>query len=255
MLDKSQLTQPVDTNTTLSPQEIAKFDQMAQEWWDPQGKFKTALAFNQARLAWFIPRIAEHFGRDSKAANCLMDLSVLDVGCGGGLVSEGLARLGANVTGIDASAVSIEVARRHAKHSGLPIEYSHQLSSSLVEEGRQFDVVVNAEVIEHVPDQARLIQECCQLVKPGGMLILATLNRTFKSFIIAIVGAEYVMRYLPIGTHDWRYFVKPRELEAMVNQQGLVLESGTGMKLNIITKHWELTHNQSVNYAQIYKKP
>lgn len=254
MLDKSQLSSTVNNSTTLSSEEIAKFDKMAKEWWDPNGKFKTALEFNAARLGWMIPQIAEHHGRNPLASECLMGINILDVGSGGGLVSEALAQKGAIVTGIDASAVSVEVAKRHAANTNLQVEYRHLLSRDLVMQGKQFDTVINAEVVEHVPDQKQLIKECCQLVKPGGQLLLATLNRTLKSYIIAILGAEYVMRYLPIGTHDWRYFVKPKELSAMAESNDVMLSTSTGMKYSPFSKQWRCVQDQSVNYIQAYIK-
>lgn len=255
MLDKSQLSSTAIKSTTLSSDEVAKFDKMAKEWWDPEGKFKTALEFNAARLSWMIPQIAKHHGRIPSDPDCLQGLTILDVGSGGGLVSEALAAKGADVTGIDASAVSIEVAKRHAAKSNLKVEYKHCLSSELVATAQQFDTVINAEVVEHVPDQQQLIKECCQLVKPSGQLLLATLNRTVKSYIIAILGAEYVMRYLPIGTHDWRFFVKPAELTGMAEANGTRLSSSTGMKYSPFSKQWRCTSDQSVNYIQAYKKP
>ncbi|WP_100657801.1 bifunctional 2-polyprenyl-6-hydroxyphenol methylase/3-demethylubiquinol 3-O-methyltransferase UbiG [Alteromonas flava] len=255
MLDKSQLSAPLSKSSTLSAAEVAKFDAMAREWWDPQGKFKTALEFNRARLEWFVAQIQAHFSCDPKHSDSLNGLNILDVGCGGGLVSEALAKLGANVTGIDASAVSIEVARSHARQSEITIDYRHQLSSDLVAQNAQFDVVINAEVVEHVPDQKQLISECCQLVKPGGLLILATLNRTIKSFVIAILGAEYVMRYLPRGTHDWRWFVKPKELREMTVSAGLQLTAQTGMSYRLLAKQWVESNSLAVNYAQAYGKP
>jgi 2-polyprenyl-6-hydroxyphenyl methylase/3-demethylubiquinone-9 3-methyltransferase len=252
MLDKSQLSP--QQNTTLSAAEIAKFDQMAVEWWDPAGKFKTALAFNEARLSWIIPAIIQHFGSQSSGNNTLQGLTVLDVGSGGGLVAEAIARRGAQVTGIDASAVSVEVAKRHTQLSGVHVYYRHELSAALVERGETFDVVINAEVVEHVPDQQQLIKECCELVKPGGLLLLATLNRTLKSYIIAIVGAEYVMRYLPRGTHDWRYFVKPSELTNMAKAHGCELKDSTGMSFNLLSRQWKCSNDQAVNYIQAYTK-
>ena len=254
MLDKSQLSGTSSYSTTLSSDEVAKFDKMAKEWWDPQGKFKTALEFNRARLAWMIPQIALHQGKDQSVSQCLQGVSVLDVGSGGGLVSEALAAHGASVTGIDASAVSIEVAKRHAQESRLTIDYQHCLSSDLVKQGKQFDTVINAEVVEHVPDQPQLIKECCQLVKPGGQLLLATLNRSIRSYIIAIIGAEYVMRYLPVGTHDWRYFVKPQELIDMTSSHGVEPSASTGMKYNPFSRQWRCVADHSVNYIQSYKK-
>ena len=254
MLDKSQLSPEIKNASTLSQEEVAKFDQMAKEWWDPKGKFKTALAFNNARLGWMVSEIGEHFSRDVSQASCLQGLTILDVGSGGGLISEKLAELGADVLGIDASAVSVEVASRHAELNKVKVQYEHKLSADLVAENRQFDIVINAEVVEHVPDQNQLIQECCQLTKPGGLLLLATLNRTLKSYIIAILGAEYVMRYLPVGTHDWRYFVKPVELAEMAQANGALLRRDTGMKLNPLSKAWRLSKDLSVNYIQSYVK-
>ncbi|WP_278383307.1 bifunctional 2-polyprenyl-6-hydroxyphenol methylase/3-demethylubiquinol 3-O-methyltransferase UbiG, partial [Alteromonas mediterranea] len=176
-----------------------------------------------------------------------------DIGSGGGLISEPLAALGAKVTGIDASSVSVEVAKRHALKSGVDVEYKHMLSSEAVMTGQQYDVVINAEVVEHVPDQRQLINECASLVRPGGLLILATLNRTIKSYVIAIVGAEYVMRYLPVGTHDWRKFVKPQELQAWVGDR-FALKHQTGMRLNPFKGEWLTTPSLSVNFIQAYSK-
>lgn len=244
MLDKSRLSQPININEA----EIAKFNQLAKEWWDPNGKFKTALEFNHARLGYFKQHIIKALKRPWH------DLSILDVGSGGGLVSENLAKLGAEVVGIDASATSVEVARAHALQSGVSVAYHHKTAEDMVKEKRLFDVVINAEVVEHVPDQQALIQQCGDLVKPGGILILATLNRTVKSFVIAIVGAEYVMRYLPIGTHDWRKFVKPNELQHWVAAGGLTLVEESGIALNPLKGVWHLTSNTSVNYMQCYLK-
>ena len=250
MLDKSSLSQPVTSNPTLKPEEVAKFDTLAKEWWDENGKMKSALAFNQARFAYIKSQIANHFSRDEQQSAPLSGLNILDVGSGGGLLSEPLAQAGADVLGIDASAVSVEVAKRHAEMTNTQnVNYQHMLSNELVSKGETFDVVINAEVVEHVKDQEQLIKECCALVKPGGLLILATLNKTIKSFIIAIVGAEYVMRYLPIGTHDWRYFVKPNRLKQWAQQHGCMLTAQTGMALNPLTGNWRYTSDMSVNYC------
>lgn len=268
MLDKSQKSAPIN----FSQQEIDRFDALAESWWDPNGNYKTALDFNRARLSVIESQIISHFLKSEQAqsspqnaptANSLTNathktkpftgLSIVDIGCGGGLISEPLALKGADVTGIDASAMSIEVAKRHARKSNVEVDYIHGLSSDLVSQGRQFDIVINAEVVEHVPDQVQLIKECASLVKPGGLLVLATLNRTIKSFIIAIVGAEYVMRYLPVGTHDWKKFVKPRELNQWIGE-GFTLKHETGMALNPFTKVWKLTPNPSVNYLQVYHR-
>ncbi|GGW83490.1 bifunctional 2-polyprenyl-6-hydroxyphenol methylase/3-demethylubiquinol 3-O-methyltransferase UbiG [Alteromonas halophila] len=251
MLDKSQRSKPMDSDN-MSADEIARFDAMAQEWWDPDGKFKTALAFNKARLDVMLRQLCLHFDRE-QGADCLRGIRILDVGCGGGLVSETLAGYGADVTGVDASAVSIEVARRHARQSNIDVHYRHGLSADIAREGMQFDGVINAEVVEHVPDQPALINECAGMVKPGGMLILATLNRTLKSFIVAIVGAEYVMRYLPVGTHDWRKFVTPGELQQWSGKE-FVKQFETGMRLNPFSGKWHTCHSTAVNYLQCYAK-
>ncbi|AWL11471.1 2-polyprenyl-6-hydroxyphenol methylase [Saliniradius amylolyticus] len=251
MINKSQLSQPI-SDDNISNEEIARFDAMAESWWDPEGSYKTAIAFNQARTEVMLAQIQQHFGLEH-ATKPLEGVSILDVGCGGGLVSETLALKGAQVTGIDASAVSIQVARRHAKKTGVSVNYQHALSSDMAKQHDRFDVVINAEVVEHVPDQKQLIRECSEMVHPGGMLILATLNRTVKSFIIAILGAEYVMRYLPIGTHDWRLFVKPAELNQWTGED-MKLTFETGMRLNPFSGQWRVCQSTRVNYLQCYRK-
>lgn len=253
MLDKSKVTGSV-SNDNVSEQEVARFNALAQEWWDPNGKYKTALAFNAARTEYMIAQLASCHQRDPSLPDCLAGLRILDVGCGGGLISEALAKRGATVTGVDASAMSIEVARRHAQQSGLSVDYRHCLAGQLLAEDERFDVVINAEVVEHVPDQAALINECARLVKPSGTLVLATLNRTVKSWIIAILGAEYVMRYLPVGTHDWKMFVKPEELAGWVATEHFKLVDETGMKLNPLTGIWRLSDSLAVNYIQVYRR-
>lgn len=246
MLDKSKKI----GDSNFSDEEIARFDALAQSWWDPKGQYKTALEFNRARLDVIKARINAHFGLDDTPQG-YHSLSIIDIGSGGGLISEPLAKMGASVTGIDASAVSVEVAKRHASQHNVEVQYRHMLSSEVVKEGKQYDVVINAEVVEHVPDQKQLIQECASMVKPGGLLILATLNRTIKSFVIAIVGAEYVMRYLPVGTHAWSKFVKPNELTAWVGDE-FTLTHQIGMKLNPFKGAWLTTSSLAVNYIQTY---
>ena len=248
MLDKSKKT----GDSNFSEQEVARFDALADSWWDPEGKYKTALDFNRARLNVIKAQIENHFGQGNLPPD-YSALSVIDIGSGGGLISEPLAKLGAQVTGIDASAVSVEVAKRHAQNTGVKVDYQHKLSSEVVEEGRQYDVVINAEVVEHVPDQQQLMRECASLVKPGGLLILATLNRTLKSYVVAIVGAEYVMRYLPIGTHDWKKFVKPSELKCWIGNE-FTLKYQVGMRLNPLKGEWLTTSSLAVNYIQTYSK-
>ncbi|GAA0859581.1 bifunctional 2-polyprenyl-6-hydroxyphenol methylase/3-demethylubiquinol 3-O-methyltransferase UbiG [Aliiglaciecola litoralis] len=240
MLDKSEVDAPL---TNLSKDEIAKFDRLADQWWDPQGKYQTALSFNAARLSFIKAQIQQHFASNSNT------VSVLDVGSGGGLISEPLAKAGYQVTGIDPSSVSVQVAKQHALRSSIEVNYIHGLASDLDPQKKQFDVVINAEVVEHVPDQQLLINQCAKLVKPGGLLILATLNRTVKSWLIAIVGAEYVMGYLPKGTHSWDKFVKPDELIAWTSEHGFCVRQSTGLSLNPLSKKWSLNQNLAVNYV------
>jgi 2-polyprenyl-6-hydroxyphenyl methylase/3-demethylubiquinone-9 3-methyltransferase len=254
MLDKSQLSSVTKENENISAEEIAKFDALAETWWDPNGKYKTALIFNKARSEYFIEKIATHFGRNHHSIDCLKDLSILDVGCGGGLVSEALAKAGATVTGIDASEMSIQVAKRHAIKSKLDITYKHMLAEHALKEDVQYDAVINAEVVEHVPLPKELVRECSQLTKDGGCLVMATLNRTLKSYLVGIVGAEYIMRYLPIGTHNWHMFIKPLELNSWASINRLQLIEEKGMKYSLLTKQWSLCKSLAVNYIQVYRK-
>lgn len=254
MLDKSQLNHlsgtKLQTSNTHSS-EVIKFNQLANEWWDPNGKFKRVLDFNACRWQVIARQISYHFGTNK--ANW-PSLSALDIGCGGGLLCEPMAKTGIKVTGIDASEMSVKVAQQHASQSGLLIDYQHSLSSELVAQGKQYDIVLNTEVIEHVPNQAQLMTECCQLLKPGGLLILATLNRTVKSFLFGIVGAEYVLRLLPIGTHAWRAFVKPDEITHMLNASGCHPLLATGVAFNPFTGTWKETSDLSVNYLLFAEK-
>ncbi len=255
MLDKSKLSPKMVENTTLNPQEIEKFDILAKEWWDENGKMKSAIKFNQARIAYIQSEICKHFHMASDDITSWNQLNILEVGSGGGMLSESLAQFGATVKGIDASAVSVEVARRHAQQTATTnVSYEHTLSKDLVEQGKTFDVVINAEVIEHVLDQETLIDECCTLVKPGGLVIVATLNKTLKAYVVAILGAEYVLRYLPIGTHDWRYFVKPKTLYNWVESRGFELSGETGMSYNPFSGKWHYSTNKSVNYCLCFRK-
>ena len=262
MLDKSKLT-PLkkgaasgeDTAGNFSSQEIAKFDALAENWWDPNGKHKTALEFNRARVEYFIAQICDFYKLDKNAEKPLKGLRILDVGCGGGLVCEPLAQAGAKVTGLDVSEMSIEVAKRHALMSKLDINYIHEHTQNFIESNENpFDVVINAEVIEHVPNQKELVSHCSKLCKVGGCVIMATLNRTIKSFVVGIVGAEYIMRYLPRGTHTWHFFVTPFELNSMGSISRLKLIAEIGMSYSLFTKRWRLSKSVAVNYVQIYEK-
>jgi 2-polyprenyl-6-hydroxyphenyl methylase/3-demethylubiquinone-9 3-methyltransferase len=260
MLDKNKLntikndTSRLSASSNFSPTEIAKFDQLAESWWDINGQYKTALEFNRARVEYFIAQICIHYGRDSKEMYPLQGLHILDVGCGGGLVCEPLAKAGATVVGIDVSEISIEVAKRHALKSQLTIEYRHEYAQyTCANDKKRYDIVINAEVIEHVPNQSDLVQQCSQLCKIEGCVIMATLNRTIKSYLVGIVGAEYILRYLPIGTHSWPDFVTPLELNHMASRARMQLITEMGMAYNLFTKKWRTTTNLGVNYVQIYK--
>jgi 2-polyprenyl-6-hydroxyphenyl methylase/3-demethylubiquinone-9 3-methyltransferase len=243
------------TDATIDVGEIEKFSAIAEEWWDPDGKFRPLHKLNPARLGFLRDRIADHFNRNPVAPAPLRDLKILDIGCGGGLITEPLRRLGARVTGVDASEKNIAVAKHHAEKMGLEIDYRFATSSTLVEERRQFDAVVNMEVIEHVADTQQFIRECAGLIKPGGLMILATLNRTPKSFALAIVGAEYVLRWLPRGTHDWRKFVKPSELAAICRPAGLDIVELSGLRYDPLKDRWQLAPGDlAVNYMAVAEK-
>ncbi|AGT10028.1 3-demethylubiquinone-9 3-methyltransferase [Paracoccus aminophilus JCM 7686] len=223
---------------------------MARDWWDPQGKFKPLHMLNPTRLDYVVTQIATEFTLDRRMPRPFEGLRVLDIGCGGGLISEPLARLGASVTGADAAPGNIAVASLHAEEQGLDIEYLNVTAESLLAEGRQFDVVVALEIVEHVADPAAFIQTCHDLLRPGGMAVISTLNRTAKSFGAAIIGAEWVMRWLPKGTHDWRRFITPDELSGMSEGAGLVPVDRTGMVFNPLGWSWSLSaRDLSVNYA------
>ncbi|MCC5854528.1 MAG: bifunctional 2-polyprenyl-6-hydroxyphenol methylase/3-demethylubiquinol 3-O-methyltransferase UbiG [Idiomarina sp.] len=249
MLDKSQL-QPVPKGVTA--EELAKFDRLAAEWWNPQGQFKHVHAFNEARLQAIEAALANKFACDLTVAEPFAGLRILDIGCGGGLLSEALARRGAEVIGIDGSGQSIAIARQHAEGAGVSVTYHHCLAEDLLSKGYPpFDVVLNTEVIEHVTDQQALIDVSCQLMHSNGLLIVATLNRTLKSFLFGIIGAEYVLRLLPRGTHDWRYFVTLDELSALLAPHNVEIRKIIGFTFNPFSKHWRLSRDAKVNYIAL----
>ena len=234
---------------SIDDAEVAKFSAMAAEWWDPQGPFRPLHRLNPLRLAFIRDTLAARFGRDPLGETPLDGLTLLDVGCGGGLLCEPLARLGARVTGIDASEENIAVARVHAEESGLAIDYRCVAAEELAAEGTRFDAVISMEVVEHVADVEGFLGACGSLVAPGGGLALATLNRTPKSFALAIVGAEYLLRWLPRGTHDWRKFLKPSEIAAVLRSEGLELEEASGVVYNPLNDSWRLSRKDlEVNY-------
>ncbi|MGA0616770.1 bifunctional 2-polyprenyl-6-hydroxyphenol methylase/3-demethylubiquinol 3-O-methyltransferase UbiG [Paracoccus sp. KR1-242] len=236
--------------SSIDPAEVAKFQAMAAEWWDPQGKFKPLHMLNPTRLDYVTAQIAAQFGRDRDTAQPFAGISILDIGCGGGLMAEPLARLGATVTGADAAEGNITIASLHAKEQGLPIEYRATTSEALAAEGKSYDVVMALEIVEHVAEPSEFIATCRDLVRPGGMLIQSTLNRTARSFAAAIIGAEWVMRWLPKGTHDWHRFITPDELATMTIATGLEVVDRCGMVFNPLGWSWSLSHRDlSVNYA------
>jgi 2-polyprenyl-6-hydroxyphenyl methylase / 3-demethylubiquinone-9 3-methyltransferase len=241
---------------TVDPAEIAKFEAMAAEWWDLNGKFKPLHMLNPCRLDYITKQIAAEFARDLTGQRPFEGLRILDIGCGGGLLCEPMARLGATVVGADAAARNIPVAQVHAEQSGLTIDYRHTTAEAMATAGEQFDVVLNMEVVEHVADPLGYLTACRELLKPGGLHICSTINRNAKSFAMAIVGAEYVMRWLPKGTHDWAKFITPDELYALLEQAGLSPVDRKGFQFNPITWTWRLSDRDlSVNYVTASVKP
>ncbi|GAB4284101.1 MAG: bifunctional 3-demethylubiquinone 3-O-methyltransferase/2-octaprenyl-6-hydroxy phenol methylase [Roseovarius sp.] len=236
--------------STVDAAEIAKFEAMAAEWWDPSGKFKPLHMLNPCRLDYITAQIGVEFDRDLDRPAPFSGLRILDIGCGGGLLSEPMARLGAEVVGVDAAERNIPVARLHAEQSGLTIDYRHGTAEALAAAGERFDVVLNMEVVEHVPDPAAFLSACRQLLRPGGLHVCSTINRTAKSFALAIVGAEYVMRWLPRGTHDWGRFITPDELFALLRQAGLTPVDRKGFVFDPLRWSWSLSaRDLAVNYV------
>jgi 2-polyprenyl-6-hydroxyphenyl methylase/3-demethylubiquinone-9 3-methyltransferase len=234
------------STSTASEEEVARFQAIADVWWDAEGKFKPLHQLNTPRLEFLRDRLALHFGRDANAARPFEGLTLLDVGCGGGLLCEPLTRLGFAVTGIDAGEKNIAVAKLHAAQSGLAIDYRACTPEQL--EGRQFDVVMSMEVVEHVPDVPAFLAATAASLKPGGAFFGATMNRTPKAFALAIVGAEYVLRWLPRGTHDWKKFIKPAEFAAALRASSVEVKAFEGMHFSLIRDRWELCRNLDVNY-------
>ena len=236
--------------STVDPAEVAKFEAMAAEWWNPSGKFKPLHMLNPCRLDYITTQIASEFDRDLATQLAFAGLRILDIGCGGGLLSEPMARLGADVVGADPATRNIPVARLHAEQSGLTIDYRLTTAEDLAAAGEQFDVVLNMEVVEHVPNPQSFLSACQTLLKPGGLMICSTLNRNAKSFGMAIVGAEWVMRWLPKGTHDWKKFITPNELAEFIRKAGLDPVDRKGMVFNPIAWSWNLSSRDlSVNYV------
>lgn len=243
------------TGQTLDASEVDRFARMADEWWDPDGKFRPLHQLGPARLAFIRDRILAHFGRTAGGLRPLAGLGVLDIGCGGGLICEPLARLGASVTGIDPAAESIAAAGRHAADQGLAITYRADTAETLVAEGRTFDAVLCLEVVEHVPDVGAFLALVARLVRPGGVLVASTINRTLKSYALAIVGAEYILRWLPVGTHQWERFVTPDELARYIEAAGLGPMHAEGLVYNPLTGAWSLAADTDVNYMASAPRP
>ena len=234
--------------STIDEDEVQRFSALATEWWNPRGKMAPLHKFNPVRIGYIRDQAALRFGRDAKRLDSMKGLRILDIGCGGGLLSEPLARLGADMVGVDPSATNIEAAKQHAEQSGLAIDYRCGTAEELAEAGEQFDIVLAMEVVEHVADVPLFVASCADMVKPGGLMIAATLNRTLKSFALAIVGAEYILRWLPRGTHQWDKFVKPDELEAAIEDAGLNVIGERGVIYNPLADRWQLSSDMDVNY-------
>ena len=238
--------------STINKKEIQKFSKIANEWWNPDGKFKPLHKFNPIRIKYIRDNIIQNFKIKSKNAP-LKNLNILDIGCGGGLLSEPMCRLGGNVTAIDASKKNIDVAKFHSKKNKLNIEYLCA-SPEKLKINKKFDIVLNMEVVEHVEDINLFINKSSQLLKSKGLMFIATLNKTLESYIFAIVGAEYILKWLPIGTHEWDKFVEPSTLIEFAKKHGLRLNKLDGMRFNILTNEWKISNNKSVNYITMFKK-
>jgi 2-polyprenyl-6-hydroxyphenyl methylase/3-demethylubiquinone-9 3-methyltransferase len=239
-------------SNTINKKEIEKFSRIASEWWDPNGKFKPLHNFNPIRIEYIKNSIIKHF-KIKSSTKSLRKINILDIGCGGGLLSEPMCRLGANVVGIDASDKNIEVAKFHAKKNNLKINYICS-SPETLRIDKKFDVILNMEIIEHVDDIDYFIKKSSQLLKKNGLMFVATLNKTLKSYIFAIIGAEYILRWLPIGTHDWEKFVKPKDLIEISKKNNLKIEELDGLKFDLLKNKWSISNDKSVNYIARFKK-
>ena len=234
-------------STTINREEIQKFSKLAEEWWDVNCKFKPLHLFNPVRIEYIVENLKNHFNIKNTKTNSLTGLKILDIGCGGGLISEPMARLGAEVTGIDASEKNINIAKMHSKENRLKINYINT-SQENFKEFEKYDVILNLEIVEHVSDVKLYIQSCQKLLKKNGIMFTATLNRSLTSYIKAIIGAEYILRWLPIGTHDWNKFIKPEELENLLFKEKMITRDVTGLNYNPFTKKWKRSKDLSVNY-------
>ena len=238
--------------TSVNKKEIDKFSKMADEWWDPEGKFKPLHKFNPTRIKYIKENIINHFKLKNKS-KALSRINILDIGCGGGLLSEPMSRMGANVTGIDASNKNIKIAKLHSKKNKLKINY-YCSSPEKLKIKKKFDVILNMEIVEHVEDIDFFLKSCSKLLKKNGIMFIATINKTLKSYVFAIVGAEYILRWLPIGTHEWEKFVKPEDLKKILMKHDLSLNKLEGMNFNIIKDEWNISRDLTVNYIAKFIK-
>ena len=241
--------------SSVDDAEIGRFSRMAATWWDPKGPMAALHKFNPLRLSYIRAQAAAHFDLDPKKLDCLKGLRMLDIGCGAGILSEPLVRLGASMVGADPAEENIEAARAHAEATGVSVDYRATTAEALAEAGEQFDIVLAMEVVEHVVDVPAFVETCADMVKPGGLIFAATINRTLKSFALAIVGAEYVLRWVPRGTHQWDKFVKPEELELAFEDAGLDVIGERGVIYNLIADRWQLSSDMDVNYMVVGSRP
>ena len=239
--------------STIDKIEVEKFSKLAKDWWNPKGKFKPLHLFNPARIKFIREKLISHFSINANATTTpLKNINILDIGCGGGLLCEPLKRLGANITGIDASKNNIEVAKLHAKEMDLNINYIH-CSPENLKVKKKFDVILNMEIVEHVSNVSLFIENCSKLIEKNGIMFVATINKNLKSYLFAIIGAEYVLRWLPIGTHDWEKFLTPKQLEA-ITSKNFTLDEVVGMKFNFFIQKWHQSNDSSVNYLSTFIK-
>ena len=237
--------------TTVNKTEIEKFSKLAKDWWNPNGKFKPLHLFNPARIAFIKEKLISHFKRDLNSEKPLKELKILDIGCGGGLLCEPLSRLGATMTGMDASSNNIEVAKLHSREMNVNIKYI-RCSPENLNFKNEFDVILNMEVVEHVSNVSLFIQSCSKLIKKNGIMFVATINKNLKSYIFAILGAEYILRWLPIGTHDWDKFLTPQDLEIITSKNNFLADEMVGMSFNLFSKKWSKSNDMSVNYISTF---
>jgi 2-polyprenyl-6-hydroxyphenyl methylase / 3-demethylubiquinone-9 3-methyltransferase len=241
--------------SSIDQAEVDRFSALAREWWNPTGKFKPLHKFNPVRLTYIRDQASLHFGHDARSSKPLQGLRVLDIGCGGGLLSEPMARMGAEVVGADASATNIEVAKIHAAQSGVQVDYRAVTAEQLAADGENFDIILNMEVVEHVSDVNFFMTTCASMVRPGGLMFVATINRTLKAGALAIVGAEYVLRWLPKGTHQYEKLVRPEELQRPIEASGMNLIDRTGVFYSPLSDSWNLSRDMDVNYMVLAERP